>query len=82
VLQESDRRHAEELRQAREQVEAEATAAIDRVRSEEAERHATEVARVQKENERRRVDDFERARQAVVESFNALAGRIEHGVQG
>ena len=82
VLEESESRHAEESRQAREQVDAEVTAAIDRVRSEEAERLATEVARVQKELEVRRVDDLERARQAVVESFSTLTGSIEHSAQG
>ena len=81
ALEESERRHAEESRQAREQVDADMTAAIDRVRSEEAERLATEVARVQKELEARRVDDLERARRAVVESFSTLTGSVEDGAQ-
>ena len=82
VLEESQRRRAEESRKTREQADAEVAAAIDRVRSEEAERHATEVARVQKELEGRRVADLKRARQAVVESFSTLTGSIEHDAQG
>ena len=66
-------RHAEELEQTRETTEAEVA---QRVREEESQRLAFEVARVREELEQRYADDLQRAQAAVVDSFKGLTSSI------
>ena len=63
-------RHAQELQQTRETIEAEVT---KRVRQEESQRHAADVARLREEFEQRYADDLQGAQAAVVDSFKSLA---------
>ncbi len=58
----------------------ELTAAIERVRQEEAERRTAEVARVREALERQHADDLRRARTAVVDSFKAVTRSVLQGV--
>ena len=62
-------RHAKELQRTRETIEAEVT---KRVREEESQRHAAEVARIREEFERRNAADLQVAQTAAVESFKSL----------
>ena len=66
-------RHAQELQQIRETIEAEVT---KRVRHEESQRHAAEVARMREEFERRYADDLQGAQAAVVDSFKSLTANF------
>ena len=58
----------------------ELTAAIERVRQEEAERQTAEVARGREELERQHADDLRLARTAVVDSFKAVTRSVLQGV--
>jgi hypothetical protein len=78
--EETDRRHAEELLQARETVEAELTAAVERARKEEADRHAVELARAREVLERQHTSELQHARTAVMDSFKALTARVLQSV--
>ena len=51
-------------------------AALDRVKQEEAKRHADEITRMREELERQHADDLECARSAALDSINALTGSI------
>ena len=72
IVQITDR-HAEELQQTRETVEAEMS---ERVRQEEAQRHAAEVAHVREELERQYARDLQSTKTAVVDSFNELTKSV------
>ena len=62
-------RHAKELQRTRETIEADVT---KRVREEESQRHAAEVARIREEFERRNAADLQVAQTTAVESFKSL----------
>ena len=66
-------RHAKELEQTHETTEAEVA---QRVREEESQRLALEIARVRDELEQRYADDLQRAQAAVVDSFKGLTTSI------
>ena len=70
-------RHAQELQQCRETIEAEVT---KRVRQEESQRHAAEIARLREEFERRYADDLQGAQAAVVDSFRSLMANFPGSV--
>ena len=67
---------------AQEEAKTQLTAAIERIRHEEAERHTAELARVREELERQYADDLQRAQTSVVESFKALTGSVLERVLG
>ena len=62
--------------EAQQQAEAQLKAAFEQVRQEEAKRHAADVARVREELARQNEDDLQLARNAAVDSINALTGSI------
>jgi hypothetical protein len=70
-------RHAEELRQTRETVEAEVTR---RVLEEESLRHAAELARLRDELERRYADDLRKAQSAVIDSLKGITKDLSESV--
>jgi ribosomal protein S21 len=65
--------------EAQQQAEAQLRAAFEQVRQEEAKRHAADVARVREELARQNEDDLQLARNAAVDSINALTGSILGG---
>lgn len=71
-------RHTEELRAARDHTAAEVASAVEHVRRDEAERHAGELAGLREELERTYAENLQRARIAVVQSFDALTGRAQN----
>ena len=56
--------------------ESQLTAAMERVRQDEAERYAAELAGLREELERQYADDLQSARTAVLQSFKALTGSV------
>ena len=69
-----EERHAEELRLAHDNANAEA---VERVRQEESERHTTEFARVHVELKKQHADELMRARTVAVQSIKTLALRLQ-----
>ena len=71
-------RHTEELRTARDNTIAEVASAVEHVHREEAERRAPELAGLREELERTYAENLQRARTAVMKSFDALTGRAQN----
>ena len=71
-------RHTEELRTARDNTIAEVASAVEHVHREEAERRAAELAGLREELERTYAENLQRARTAVMKSFDALTGRAQN----
>ena len=64
------------LREAQQEAERQLTAAVERVRDEEAERGRVKLARVRHELERQYADELQRVRRSMLDAFEALTSRF------
>ena len=78
LREESDRRHAQELRHAQDNVRAEMTAAAEQARNEESVRHAAELMCRRDELEQLHAEELQRVCAVALDSFEVLTERIVH----